>query len=201
MKVERNTVEEYLAKFFVTVLNDKEVSREVMEYAKTTYSYPEVLLADIFGKRRTLSELSDYELFILVNSLKSADVIRNTVNAYFTEDEVNHYSKAKYKMPKKVKFPLKFRMIEIAPDQWIGRTTAREIVAIRDAQIIRYNVNIQRTMRRGMKGKTEEYRIMENKRATSEIRAAMESEMLITNNITHKKTDEEDKEVDYNDTI
>ena len=201
MKVERNTIEEYLARFFVNVLTDKENKKAVEEYAKVTYSYPEVLIADVLGKRKILSEVSDFDLFVLVDSFKNAGIIKNSVNAYFTDVEIEHYSKAKYKAPKKIKFPLKFNVIEIAPDQWIGRTTAREIVALRDAQIIRYNVNIQRTMRKGMKGKTEEYRIMENKRATSEIRAAMQSDMFIPNTLTLNIPDDIDSEFDFSDGV
>lgn len=184
MKTDRARIQEYLESFFVRILSDNEKLGNINNYCFKQYNYPETKISDILTKRVTLSEISDFECFILTDAISRELRTKNKLDTYFSDDEIENYSKIKYKQTKKVKFPLKFKMIRIATDQWIGKTTARELVSLRNGGIIRYNENIQRTMRRGIRGRTEEYRITENKKSVREIREAMTEGTFISNTIT-----------------
>lgn len=199
MKKSRNALEEYLMKFFVPILTDKDKKRDSAAYCKEKYDYPEVRFSDFLTKRMTLFEGSDWDLFVLFDGITSQIQTKNKLSTYFTETEIKEYSAAKYKKQKKIGFPLKFKMVAIANDQWIGRITARELVALRNAGIIRYNKNIQRTMKRGYRGKTEEYRITENKKSIREIKDSMQAGAFISNTITLNIPDEIESEFKYDE--
>ena len=199
MKLNRETLEEYISKFFVKIHSDKELNRNLVKYLEEKYNYPAVRASDLLSKRIILSEAGDYDLFVLMDGIENIVGTKNKVATYFTDDEIATYSKHKYKKEKKVRFPLKFTMIQIAPDQWIGSTSARELIKLRNAGLIRYNANIQRTMRRGIRGKTQEYRIMENKKTTNEIRESMQAGNFIPNVITLNIPDSLDSDFNYDD--
>ena len=199
MKLNRETLEEYIAKFFIKIHSDKELNGNLVKYLEEKYNYPAVRASDLLSKRIILSEAGDYDLFVLMDGIENIVGTKNKVATYFTDDEIETYSKYKYKKEKKVKFPLKFTMIQIAPDQWIGSTSARELIKLRNAGLIRYNANIQRTMRRGIRGKTQEYRIMENKKSTNEIRESMQAGNFIPNVITLNIPDSLDSDFNYDD--
>lgn len=201
MKTSREALEEYLIRFFPQVLADKEINNKVINYCNDKYNYPEVRVSDLLQKRITLSEASDFDLFVLLDGITSNINTKNKITTYFTETEIQNYSKAKYKRPKKIGFPLRFNMIQIADDQWIGRTTARELVSLRNSGIIRYNVNIQRTMKVGMRGKTQEYRITENKASTAAIRESLEEGKFISNTITLNIPDDGVSDFNFEDGV
>lgn len=46
-----------------------------------------------------------------------------------------------------MKFPLRFKMVQIADDQWVGKITAQQLMMLKDAQLIRYNANTQRQLK------------------------------------------------------
>ena len=199
MKTERKVLEEYLSRFFIRIYSDNDKLNELSDFVKEKYNYPTSRLLDLISKRITASEASDFDLFVLMDGFENVISTKNKLTTYFTDDEIKGYSKQKYKKQKKAKFPLKFTMIQIAPDQWIGGITARQLILLRNNGLIRYNVNIQRTMRRGLRGKTTEYRIMENKRSTAEIRESMQAGTFIPNAITLNIPDEPDSEFSYDE--
>ena len=199
MKKNRELLEEYLVKYFVTLLTDDLKKVNAIIYCKQKYEYPESRLLDFLTKRMTLSEGSDWDLFVVFDTIMSQIPTKNKLTTYFTETEINEYSSTKYKKPKKTGFPLKFKMIAIADDQWIGRITARELVLLRNAGVIRYNKNIQRTMRRGYRGRTEEYRITENKKSIREIKNSMQAGTFISNTITLNIPDDVESEFKYDE--
>jgi len=199
MKKNRELLEEYLMKYFVPLLTDDLKKVNAIIYCKQKYEYPESRLLDFLTKRMTLSEGSDWDLFVVFDTIMSQIPTKNKLTTYFTETEINEYSSTKYKKPKKTGFPLKFKMIAIADDQWIGRITAKELVLLRNAGIIRYNKNIQRTMRRGYHGRTEEYRITENKKSIREIKNSMQAGTFISNTITLNIPDDVESEFKYDE--
>lgn len=199
MKTSRDSLESCLLKYISGELTDSNRAKSLTDYVKDKYNYPLVRISDILTKRMSLSELSDFDLFVVYSGIVAISKSGNRkVNTYFTDDEVEFYSNQKFKSKPKLDFPLKFKMIEVADDQWIGKTTARELVELRNGGIIRYNANIQRTMRRGIHGKSEEYRIMENKSATHSIRESMQNDTFISNTITLNIPDDETSSFAYN---
>ena len=70
----------------------------------------------------------------------------------FSNSQVKDYISWKYEVEKLPK-QLEYEMVQIADDQWIGRISVAELMQLRDAQIINYNENTQRVMKRINKGR------------------------------------------------
>lgn len=195
MKKDRKSLEEYLELSTQKVIDDRE--QKLFNFLWEKYDYPKEISADYYSRRRSFSEATEFELFMLLDGLRSLEE-RSRVGIYFTDQEINTYSEAKFKTKKKAKFPLRFNMMQVADDQWIGRTTAKQLMSLRDAQITSYNENIQRTLQRTIRGGKEQFVIAINKRAVEEIREAMESGRYISNTITLNIPDNENSDFYYN---
>ena len=79
---------------------------------------------------------------------------------YFTDDEITVFRQQTYEK-ETFELPLVFdNMVEIAPDQWIEKITAKELMRLKDSQVIKYNENTQRTMQRVVHGEKRYYRTM-----------------------------------------
>lgn len=85
---------------------------------------------------------------------------------FFTQDEINYFANYKY-VEEKASFPMTFHMQQVTIDQWIGAISVKELMKLRDAQLINYNTNTQRSMK--AIGKGEHYQITLNKKALKEI--------------------------------
>lgn len=109
---------------------------------------------------------------------------------YFSEDEIKEYSVSKIE-DTKLSFPIKWKMIKIAEDHWIGKTTAREIAQLMNSQFINYNEKTQRTL----SYKDGVYSITTNKTAINSIYTALDDGSFIPNTITLNVP--EDVEYDY----
>ena len=197
MKLNRDSLEEYIYPYFSIVIESREKTEELYDSVKK-FDYPDARCSDVISKRISLSEVTEFELFILTTGLIKSVKMRNIVKTYFTEEEIKYYNGEKWKTEKPIEFPLRFVMIGIADDQWIGRITAKELIKLRNAGLIRYNENIQRTMKKIVKGDTIEWRITENKRATKEIRESMENGSFISNTITLNIPDDGYSDFYYN---
>lgn len=132
---------------------------------------------DYLTMRRLIAYANDFELFMF------ASVLKSDVNKYFTPQEIKAYSKARYSIDK-LKFPLKYKMIQIADNQWIGKITVKELIKLRDAQVINYNENAQRTMLRIISGGVEHYQIAVNKTAVKGIMENYQNNTYIPNTVT-----------------
>ena len=57
----------------------------------------------------------------------------------------------------KPSFPIKWDMVEVSDDQWIGKITVQDLMKLRDARLIKYNENTQRTLKRVINNGFEYY--------------------------------------------
>ena len=153
--------------------------RTLYDYLKETYNIPISLSADICAARTDISGESDFIAFAMLNGLAE-----NEVKKYFTDAEIKTLKKQKL-ADDKFELPLIFEdMTQIAPDQWIGKITAKELMRLKDAQIIKYNENTQRTMKRVVHGENRYYKIMLNNKSVNEIKESFENGSYISDDIT-----------------
>ena len=181
MKVDRKNLEGKLMSEAPYLLEEP---TKLYDYIKDKYDFPLSKAADFLSNRASFSEATDFELFVMLDGFNNTKGSPNRLGSYFTEAEIETYSNTKYKQKRKAKFPLKFKMIQIAPDQWIGATTAKQLMKLRDAQITSYNANIQRTLQRVIRGEKEQWVIKINRSAVNSIRESMDEERFIPNTIT-----------------
>lgn len=179
----KNELEEYLSNVCMNIALDAEKCNEIYDYLKDKYDVPREITSDLICFRMTFSEASEFILFCLLDGINSLTTNKKKVEVFYTTQEIKKYSKAKYKV-NKIKFPLRFKMIKIEEDQWVGKIDIKFLMQLRDAQMINYNINAQRTMQRVIKGDKEIYKINLNKEATTSIRKSMEAGTFIPNTLT-----------------
>ena len=184
MKVSRETLDERLRNIIATLQERKTLYLALEEQ----YNIPVSISADICSNRRDISEFNDFIAFAFFNYLRP-----KYVDDFFTEAEITAFSKEKYEARKpldEVKFT---NMIRVNDDQWIGSISIRQLMELKDAQLIKYNENTQRTLQRIVRGENRFYKIFLNKKSVAEIRAAFESGAYISDDITLNVPIEEDE--------
>lgn len=186
MLKDKKSLEQYLGEQCDRIVLDNDICKGIYAYANETYNIPKGILSDLITKRMEMSEVSEFVLFILLDSMNNVlrkDKEISGVDKFYTMQETQYYRKTKYKT-EKIKFPLVIKMVQVADDQWIGKITVDLLMQLRQAQLINYNVNAQRTMQKIVRGDKESYKITLNQKAVGEIQNAFESNSFIPNTIT-----------------
>ena len=179
MKVSRTVLEKDLGARIESILEDKKALQNYTHEAKHRFDIPEKLFTDFLTQRRSVIEASTFLLFILTEIIMGDSYTEK----YFTDIEIKSLSKAKW-YNAKVKFPLCFDVTRINDTHYVGATTVKDLMLLKDAQLINYNENAQRTMRHITRGEMEYYQIALNKEAVNEIMESYDSELYIPNTIT-----------------
>lgn len=142
------------------------------------YNIPIGMSSDYISRRKDLSECNEFVLFAITDVVKP-----NAIKRYFTETEIKSYSNQKLEL-ETIKFPLKFHMIQISEDQYIGKVTVQEIMRLREAQLINYNKETQRALRVQIKGGEKILRPYVDSQTVSEISDLFASNAFIPNMLT-----------------
>lgn len=172
------------------LIRKRVLSRWIKE-AKEKYGMPEKLSGDYIFMRKDLIDANAFALFVLTDIIKP-----ELIEKYFAKGEIKSLSKESWNI-ETVKFPLRYQMTQISDDQFIGRISVKELMLLREAQLINYNENAQRTMQHIVKGETEYYQIALNKDAVYHIMDSYESDLYIPNTITLNLS--EDAEYTYDE--
>ena len=182
----KQSLEQYLAELCDRIVLDNDRCKNIYNYANKTYKIPKGLVSDLITKRMEMSEVSEFVLFILLDSICNVEKDNKTiqtVDKFYTMHEAKYYRTSEYEV-KKIKFPLVFKMIQVADDQWIGKITIDKLMELRQAQLVNYNVNAQRVMQKVVRGDKESYKITLNHKAVENIKTSYESNNFISNTIT-----------------
>lgn len=195
MLKKKSSLENYLSKICMEIAIDSEKCNELYNYVKDKYQIPRGIISDLVCFRMTFTEASEYVLFCLLDGLNHLASYYRSVEYYYSPQEINEYSKSKFKL-NKINFPLRFKMVQIEDDQWVGKVDVHFLMQLRDAQLINYNVNAQRTMQKIIRGDKEIYKISLNKNAVASIQKSMEAGTFIPNTLT-LNIPQEDYEADF----
>ena len=152
------------------------------------FGFPIGMVSDIVTQRVDMQDALEVLLFAI------ASVAGVKVSYYFSEREIKEYSQYKYQA-NSLKFPFTFasQMVEIKPDeQYIGRTSVKELMQLRDAQIINYNANTQRTMTLKRGNDYEYYKITLNRKAVDQISELLQKKDFVPNTLTFNLSPETD---------
>lgn len=170
---------EALNERIMSLISKTEERRKLYSSLEEKFEMPISLTADICAGRELISEHNDFVAFCMLSGLTPDEV-----GKYFTDDEIKMFSAEKFEKPE-FELPLVFKnMVQISQDQWIGRITAKELMALKEAQVIKYNENTQRTMKRIVRGESRYYKIALNEKSVREIKEALESGIYISDDIT-----------------
>lgn len=151
-------LEEYLKVELRKILSKTKIISDVCEYAYQTYGIPKDITSD-FISRKPLSEATEFVLFCLLDAIEHVNgQSYSKITHYFVDKEIDAWKNTKYKIDK-VRFPLRFKVVQVSEDQWIGRITLKTLMKLRAAQLINYDENTQRTMQKVIRGDNEVYQI------------------------------------------
>ena len=186
MLKDKKVLEQYLEQQCDKIVIDNDLCKSIYTYANETYGIPKGIISDLVSKRKSMSEENEFVLFILFDSMNN--IIKDgrkiqSVDNFYTMQEAQYYRKNKYETGN-IKFPLVFKMLQIEEDQWIGKIDIKTLMQLRQAQMINYNINAQRTMQKVVRGDRESYKITLNQKAVDAISSSYKNNTFIPNTIT-----------------
>lgn len=188
-----------LSKQCEKIIFEKKLTEIIVKYLNDKYDMPTGFSMDLIAGRVNLINCPDYVLFMLADAIDKNTKYKN-VNNYFTELETKEYSAIKYKT-ETIKFPIIIPCEQVSTDQWIGVADVDFFIKLRKAQMINYNVNAQRTMRRKMRGESVIYQIALNSGAIKAICNLMKRKLYIPNTITLNIADDMDAKYHYDKSL
>lgn len=191
----KDELELFLEKQNEKIALNNESYEKVRNYMLKKYEIPTGMTMDMIAR----NELHSQTEFILFCLLDGIDQISNSKNIdkFFTKIEIEHYSKEKYNI-ETIKFPIKIQCEEVNKDQWIGVTNTNFFMELRRAQLIRYNVNAQRVLKRIIKGENIFFKIVPNKIAIKAIKKLMKKREYVPTVITLNIPFDSDADFHYN---
>lgn len=169
-------VEQEITKTLTVLMQNKKLNH-ANELA-SRYGIPLDISQDYLSGIKPLDDASDFLLFALLNVMN-----KKLVPDYFSDEEIGRYSNTRFEL-KPIENELKFDVVQVALDQWIGIINVQKLKEFRDAQIVQYNPNTQRTMTRITVNGEEHYKITINRKAIEGIKQSFLNNIYIPNTIT-----------------
>lgn len=175
----REQLNEYAERLFKTVLTGRRDKRDLFDKAKQKFNMDAGIIDDMVTFRRNISEFTNFEIFCVVYCLKP-----NSLSKFFTNEEIEYLSTEKFETTS-IEFPITFTdMVEVAPDQWIGRITIKKLMEMKRHRLINYEEGEQRALRRTKSGSLEIWKPYVSEKNVREIKDLMESGNYIPDPIT-----------------
>jgi len=160
-------------------LKTKKGRRELYDWTLNKFNLSTSVADDMVTFKRDIKEFTPFEIFSVVWFLD-----RNSLSKFFTKDEIENLSNSQFE-DLKATFPLVFDdMVQVAPDQWIGKITLQQIMQLKRSRMLNYDENEQRALRRIKSGKEEIFTPYVNNKSVREIKEAMENGTYIPDPIT-----------------
>ena len=179
MKGSRETLTNYLTSQFEKNMRNKKDLKHIIDYMVNDCNFPVLEVVDTVHLRRHTEDCSDRMLYWFLKEINS-----NLIPTYFSDKEAKEYETTTYKRTD-FKFPIRWNMIEIVEgNQWIGQITVKELMKLRNAQLINYNERTQRTLKRVVNKDFEYYQISLNRSAVEAITNSFINNQYIPNTIT-----------------
>lgn len=181
MKVEREEMKRILESSIEKIIDKPDKQREVSISLYKEFNIPIRLSGEILGFTKEIEELGDRGIYLCYCILKTIDKWK--VNKVFTDIEIKTFDNEKYP-DDKITFPLKFNCFPVSDDQWIGIITGKELIGLGRNDLIRYEKDTQRVMKRIIRGENIFYRISLVKKAVREIKDLLSKNKYVPNTIT-----------------
>ena len=172
---------------------DGKKQRKIINQLFAEHNIPVSVSSDMLSLKRSPSTETEFVLYHLLKKLNEKEI-----NKYFTDKEIKEYEGIIVES-EKVKFPLRFNVVQIADDQWIGKITMKELMDLGSSQLINYNENAQRVLKRIIRGGEEYYRIQLNKAAVEAIKESLLLDRYIPNTITLNIPQDDDNRFSYDE--
>ena len=160
-------------------VNKVKLRRQFYDDLYDKFNLPVSIAEEMITFKKDIKEFSTIEVFWVMWFLD-----RKCLSKYFTETEIDVFSKDKYEEDK-IEFPIVFDNIcKIADDQYIGSISAQMLMKLKNARLINYDENEQRALKKVKSGSVEIYKPYVNEKSVKEIKKAMEDGIYIPDPMT-----------------
>ncbi len=181
MYCKEEVVIEWLDKKRKTLIQATDILNTIAELNYANHSIDYFITNRIITNKLGLKNITSLQLFCTIDSIDQA-LNENNLSKFYTPSEISNYSKYRDKIS--ISFPLSIHCVKINDEQYIGKCDVDLLIALRNSQLINYNKNAQRTLKRVAKGDSEYYEISINKTAVKRIQEAYKTGTFISNTIT-----------------
>ncbi len=169
---------------------------EVIKYCHEKFKIEESILSDYIRGQKALVGAPPHILYILAAGLDlGKDIL---VNQFYTDAEKEMLGNESFE-DVKIEFPLRFKMIKVADDSWIGPINVKDLHLLYKQQLINYNENTQRALKMAFYKGEGVYRIVVNRKAVEQIRESFHERRYIPNTITLNIPDDIENDFYYNE--
>lgn len=142
------------------------------------YNVPESVSHDLLTLRKDLEFENEYIIYVIIKVINP-----DRIPSFFTDIEIKEFNNTKYEI-ETVTYPIEFDALQVAPDQWISVINIKQLMLFRDAQLINYNENTQRTLKHMINGQWEYWAIDLNKNQVKAIQKSMHDHQYISDTLT-----------------
>lgn len=178
----KEELEVFLNKKTENIVFNTELCEQIRNYMLEKYNISTGTTMDMIAQRVSLKEKNEFILFCLLDGIDHVTG-KEYKKEYYTNIEIEQYTYTKLEL-NKINFPLRIKCDQVSHDQWIGATNTKFFMDLRREQLIRYNANAQRVMKRIIKGESIIFKLIPNKLAIKAIRTLMRSGIYIPTTIT-----------------
>ena len=192
MKILREELIENLSECFSKLCDDRKTMQLISEVMHNKRNYLPASTFSIVFQQRPLTDLSDNELFWIVDALcevsnknYSLNIFNNlTIEKIFTGKEIQMYSSTTYVKETENVYPIVFNVMKISDDQWLSTISSKQLYNLYRNQIINYNKNTQRPLKQQTKNGYRVYKIDKNTKSVNSIKESLEKGLFIPNCLT-----------------
>lgn len=197
MLKDRSLLEGRLVKIFMSMGNRKPKNKPIYDYLEKEFKIPLGVSFDYIAGTKDLSEATLNMLYCITKAAQENTGIK-LINQFFTQSEIKEFDKYEYhKESVDDIFPIRLKMVEITEDQWIGKINSKELMVLRELQLINYNRNTQRALKKvSDKTGNENYIISIAQKAVTSILNLFSESRFIPNTIT-LNIQEDDENADF----
>ena len=180
----REELNDHFQNIIETYVTTPQIVKSIADYCYKEFDLPRARTQTILNLSGSPMEYKENEIFwILVAMNDYNDHWNLKISQFYTDIEIDTYLSAKN--PKEeIKFPLRFDMIQIARDQWIGKITAKQLISLRRADLITYNKAAQRRAKTIVRGGKETIRLNVVTKTVNSISKLLSGNKFIPNAIT-----------------
>lgn len=196
---DKSELEKNIEDEIIKIITDNDICKRIVNYLKETYDIPRIMTMDYLAMRLSLAQASEFILFCILDGIERVtEKKQSKIDKFFTMQEVKAFRNAKYE-ESKLKFPLRFKVIQVRDDQWTGKIDMKTLMKMRAAQIINYNANAQRTLQKIIKGDKEIYKISINPASVNAIKKLFKNNTYIPTPFTLNIPLDTDYDFDYDE--
>lgn len=146
MKKDRKELNRYLEQCLNKYVADSKTESKIISECYDVYGIPPFRAQTIIRLDASTTELKDVEIFWVLSAISLCNPdAKICLDEYFTDVEIENYSRMKYGDNEKTKFPIVLQMQQVTDTQWIGAIKASTLIRWR-REFLRYNKNIQRQL-------------------------------------------------------